>query len=264
MSDLKQLQSLFQNAVMKEERDFLSHIEPGGKISPERRLYIYQHAYRARLRDVLAEDFPVLHAMLGDEGFIGLCNRYIDAHPSSHPSLRYFGRELENFLTREAPYDSQPVLAEMARFEWTFHDVFDARDGACVTVENVMELPAALWTTLRLAFHPSVRLAAYDWNVAAVWASVQDEADQPEIPEQMPGTSHILQWRHELKSFYRTVDRDEAAVLRIAMGQKAFPEICQTLAGEHGDQAPVRAAELLKTWVVEGLVESLDYMKMPG
>lgn len=263
MPDLKQLQILFQSAVMTQGRDFLDQIESGGKISPERRLYIYQHAYRARLRDVLTEDFPVMHAMLGDEGFMALSDRYIDAHPSSHPSLRCFGRYLEEFVAREAPYAGQPVLAEMARFEWTFHDVFDARDGPSVTVENIMELRPEIWTTLRFTFHPSVRFAAYRWNVAAVWSSVQNEADQPVIPQQMPAPSHILQWRHELKSFYRTTDRDEAAVLRLAMGQKAFPEICQTLANEHGDQAPARAAELLKTWVVEGLVELLDYLKMP-
>lgn len=260
MPDLKAMQALFQGAVMGQDNDFLLEIEDGGRISPERRLHIYQHAYKARLREVLAEDFPVLHSMLGDEAFDELCSRYIDAHPSSHPSLRYFGQFMEDFVRRELPYKNQEIIGEMAHFEWAFHDVFDASDQPYVTIDEVAALSPSVWPTLRFDFHPTLHMAAYEWNVAAVWSSVQDEEGQPTLPEEMPETTYVIQWRRDLRSYFRTLDRDEGTALSLAMDGQAFPGVCESLIPDHGDQAPVRAAELLKSWVQEGLVGALSYM----
>ena len=261
MTGLKEMQTLFQRAVMGGDKTFLPQIEAGGRLTPEKRLNIYQHAYKARLRDVLREDFPVLHSMLGDEVFYDLCNQYIDAYPSSHPSLRYFGQYLEQFLACEKPYKEQAIIAEMAQFEWTFHNVFDALDHDIITIEAVGALSPSVWTTLRFDFHPSLYISAYKWNVAAVWSSVQEE-DEPVLPAELPEVTNIIQWRRDLRSYFRTLDPDEGPVLRLAMGKKAFPDICGSLVSEHGENAPARAAELLKNWVVEGLVASLDHMEI--
>jgi len=259
MSDLKTMQGMFQGAVMGHENDFLSHIESGGKISAKRRLYIYQHAYKARLRDVLAEDFPVLHTMLGDEVFYELCHRYCDAYPSSHPSLRYFGQRLEKYVTEIAPYNEQEIIGEMARFEWAFHDVFDAGDHDYVRIEEVAALPASVWTTLRFDFHPSFFMAPYHWNVAAVWSSVQKEAEQLILPEKMPEITYVIQWRRDLLSYFRTLADDEARVLALAREGTSFPDICEALARTQGEGASERAAELLKGWIAEGLISCLHY-----
>jgi len=266
-SDLEKIQRLFQGAVMGEGRkylseiqEFLSEIKAGGKITPARRLHIYQHAYKARLRDILAEDFPVLHSMLGDEAFYELCNRYIDAYPSSHPSLRYFGQHMAKFVTDELPYKDQPVIREMVHFEWAFHDVFDAADHGSVTVEAVAALPPEVWTTLRFEFHPSLHISTYDWNVPAVWSSVQAEESPPVLPARMPKRAHVIQWRYNLHSYFRSLSPDEARALRLAMDKKPFPEICESLALDHGDRAPEKAAGFLKIWVVEGFIASLLHL----
>jgi hypothetical protein len=41
---------------------------------------------------------------------------------------------------------------------------------------------------------------------------------------------------------------------------RPFPELCQTVAGFTGDdQAPARAAWLLRTWVEGGMIASFNY-----
>ena len=101
-------------------------------------------------------------------------------------------------------------------------------------------------------------MGAFDWNVAAVWSSVTAEDESPTLPEQMSETTYVIQWRRDLVSYFRTLDRDEAIVLGLARDQKAFPEICESLFEGHGVDAPARAAEILKKWVVEGLITKLD------
>lgn len=260
MPDLKKIQSLFQRAITGHDTAFLSQIEEGGKISPHRRLHIYQHAYKSRLRGVLEEVYPVMRRMLGDDVFYGLCDRYSAAHLSSHPSLRYFGQYLDEFVANELPYKKQQILSEMVRFEKIFQDVFDAVDKPNITVDEVAALPDSVWGTLRFECNPSCHIAPYDWNVGAVWTSVREKWDEPILPKKMPQTTHIIQWRRDLRSYFRTLDYDEVEALSLVQDGEDFSEICECLAVIHGAHAPMRAAELLKKWILEGLVSSLDYL----
>ena len=81
------------------------------------RLDIYVAAYRLRLLEALATDFSGLHTLTGDEQFDQLGRAYIDACPSHHFSLRWYGHGVAEFLQRTPPYAEYPVLAEMAEFE---------------------------------------------------------------------------------------------------------------------------------------------------
>ncbi|WP_321392196.1 DNA-binding domain-containing protein [Emcibacter sp.] len=262
MTSLKELQKLFKSSVMLQTGDLVSEISEGGRIGPEQRLAIYGHAYGARLREVLQKDFPVLHTMLGDEQFYSLCNAYIAAYPSEHPSLRYLGRHMETFLEGEK-FREQPFLAEMARFEWTFIDVFDASDRVPVTFEQVATLSPGSWTTLRFVFHPSLHWNSFAWNVPAIWSSVQrmevDSDEEPVSPQKNADPIRVIQWRHDLVSYFRSLENDEAQMLDQAMTGTDFAALCECLAGYHGEEAPMRAAEFLKTWVTEGLITGLDF-----
>lgn len=252
MTDLKDIQGAFQAAVTTGEGDFIGEIAEGGKISPQKRLAIYAHAYGARLRDVLRADFPALCRLMGEEDFTVMCDAYIKAHPSVHPSLRFFGQHMEVFLKNTQPYKDTGILAEMAGFEWCFINVFDAPDDEIATFDDVARIPPAAWTTLRLTLHASVHLMPLHWNVAAVWEGGEEV-------EALPEMRLCLHWRQDLKSYFRTLDRDEASVLTLAMAQKSFPVLCETLAEDQGDNAPMKAAEFLKKWISDGLICGLDY-----
>ena len=55
---------------------------------------------------------------------------FIAAHPSVHRSIRWYGSELADFLIDRPPFAEQPILSELARFEWTLAEVFDAADAS--------------------------------------------------------------------------------------------------------------------------------------
>lgn len=260
---LKDIQQKFIGAVMRGDKEpFLSEIEEGGKIGPEQRLEIYAHAYKARLVETLAEDFPVLHSMIGDDMFEEICLGYIDCYPSTHPSLRYLGQHMTKYLRETMPYAEILPAIEMAEFEWAFNDVFDAPDRDSVTVEQVSEVPPAAWTTLRIHLQPSFRMNRFKWNTPAVWSTVSDEKDDsPFSAQEYPVHSHCIQWKSDLKCFFRTVEDDEARLLELAVQNKNFPELCEALLEQYGEHASMRAAELFRGWVMEGLVSELEYLK---
>ena len=261
---LKDIQGKFVNAVMKGDNEpFLNEIEEGGKIAPSQRLQIYAHAYKSRLLETLAEDFPVLHLMVGDKIFKEICLGYINLYPSTHPSLRYFGQHMVKYLKDTKPYSGLIPAIEMADFEWTFNDVFDAKDVKAVSVEDVAAIPAEAWSTLRIHLQPSFFMKKFKWNTPAVWSSGSNENEECSIdPEEYPVSSNCIQWKTDLKCYFRTVENDEASVLFLAQENKTFPDICEKLIEQYDDQAPMRAAELLRGWVTEGLVSELEYLKV--
>ena len=99
MSDLATLQREFQAHVLRGDGAFLAQIaQRGAPTTAAHRAFIYYNAYRRRLVEVLQNDFPGVRALTGDADFETLAAAYIDACPSRHPSLRYFGARFADFL----------------------------------------------------------------------------------------------------------------------------------------------------------------------
>ncbi|WP_163367521.1 HvfC/BufC N-terminal domain-containing protein, partial [Klebsiella aerogenes] len=81
-------------------------------------LQVYRHAYRARLAEALADNYTVLARALGDEAFDALAQAYLAAHPSRHPSIRWFGAALADFMAVAGDeLVPHPGLVDLARMD---------------------------------------------------------------------------------------------------------------------------------------------------
>ena len=157
MSRLRALQQDFQHYVLLPDGRMDNQVGASAQASAQERLGIYANAYRLRLLEALDTDFPGLHTLVGDEEFDRLGRAYIDAHPSQHFSLRWYGHQVAAFLRATPPYADHPVLAEMAQFEWAMSLAFDADDSPLVTVEDMLALP------------PEVGPGAFEMGPASAW-----------------------------------------------------------------------------------------------
>ncbi|MGA9423026.1 MAG: DNA-binding domain-containing protein, partial [Rhodanobacteraceae bacterium] len=223
------------------------------------RLLVYSEAYLLRLTEVLENDFTGVLAWLGTEAFAAHARAYIAAHPSSHPSVRWFGRDFADFLRAQVP--DQPLLAELAEFEWAKGEAFDAADRASVTVEAMAEVPVDDWPGMCFVLHPGVRQLRLDANVPAIWSAIT--ADPPEAA---PGLAHAstewLLWRRNLDVHWRSLDSAEAGALRSAAAGADFAQICTRLHSDSDiaeDIAPLHVAGMLKRWLTDGLVSALEH-----
>lgn len=255
MTSLPDLQAQFQSFLLGRGRD-IERLTVGSERLPARdRLAVYADAYRLRLLEVLGDDFPGLHGMIGDEAFESLGAAYIDAYPSDHPSVRWFGRRLAAFLRETEPYRDQPLLAEMADFEWAQGEVMDAADSPALCVADLGAVPPESWPQMRIVFQAALRRLDLGWNVPTLWQAVSDDSDTPPAPERFDPPVAWLLWRKDLQVHWRSLDGDEACAIDAARDGLTFGAICEGLFSRaHDDQVPVRAAGFLKQWVVDGLV----------
>lgn len=256
MSGLRALQQAFRDYVLSGETSAIApRIADSARAGAAQRLAVYGEAYRLRLLEALESDFRVLKAVLGDEGFERVGRRYIDAHPSRHFSIRWFGAGLADSLHRA---DEAPWLAELAAFEWAMTEVFDAADAAVVTVADVAAVAPEHWPGMRLFPHPSVRRLDLHWAVAQLWKDVQD-GGTPSPPARTPQPVAWVLWRRELTNYFRSLTVPEAWALDAAGAGSPFADLCQGLCEWFGEaEAPLQAAGLLKGWVQEGLIGAVE------
>lgn len=246
-------QSALQHWLCAGDPAIGAHVAASPPAPAAARLRVYADAYRLRLVQVLANDFPVLTGHVGRARMEEMASAYLRDHPSTQPSVRHLGRRFAQWLSARCEGDR--ALVELARFEWAQGEVFDACDAVPVTLAEVGALPAAAWPTLSLSFHPALRCL---WLATTAPAQVAAHAaGQPPTAPADAAPGHWLLWRQDFNVHWRRLSEDEADALRDMRGGSRFGALCARLEALHGIDAPARAAGLLKRWLQDGLVTAL-------
>ncbi len=220
---------------------------------------VYDNAYTLRLLEVLAEDFPALHSLLGDQKFEQALRAYLAAHPSHHPSIRWLGRHLAAWLARTEPWSDHLEIADMAAFEWALGLAFDAPDAPVLESETLAGLAADEWPAMTLAFHPAFGTVDLLWDVAP-FQQIVARGDTPDCaPSQLERPSTWAVWRDpdSLTVFYRRLEEDDSRALGAAREGATFADLCALLAETTGEQAAAYAAGMLKGWIDSGWITGL-------
>lgn len=218
------------------------------------RLGIYHEAYRLRLIDALRNDFPALELALGKDIFSQVVSEYIDVHPSQHPSLRWLGEKLPEFLRMHDEWKNQPAIYELADFEWAQATAFDAANTDLATLDDVRALQNTQWLSLQLEFQPALQLISCYTNASEIWnALIKDETridTQIEIESQ-----DWLIWRDDLQVVYRAISKPESWCLQTFKDNKTFSDVCEGLCEWFpAEEVPMKAAQYLQQWLHNGLI----------
>jgi len=258
MLSLKDIQDAFTNNILADDQSIVQHVVGTQKASSEVRLAIYANAYRERLIEALANDYEMLEKLIGEDNFRLMCTSYIDQYPSTYYSLRWFGKDLPEFLEYSPDKGQHDWEAELAQLEWQFIEAFDSENIETVSEANAAAIPPESWPTLSMVFHPSVKMLNLWWNTLDLWQAAKKDT-QPPQPTRLSQQSHCLLWRDKLRTQYRSLEPDETVALSAALAGANFTEICTAIATEIDDQelVPMRAASFLKTWLAASMLTQL-------
>lgn len=244
----------FQAFLLNADEAILPEIISDDRLSAKQRLAVYYDAYRIRLMEALKADFEKTHTLLGDELFEQACLAYLDKFPSTHFSVRYFGRSFVEFLSTELPFKNHSLTAEMALFEWTIGHTLDAEDAPLITIPDLSAINPDLWAELTFRFHPSVQFVHFHWDTPQLWQHI-DAEKPPRDPVYSETPIAWLFWRKEIKSLYQSLTPMQAALYQgITQGQ-TFGDLCEVLSEKFdNDQTPLMCAQTLYQWVNDHLL----------
>jgi putative DNA-binding protein len=222
------------------------------RLSTHERVAIYADAYFYRLLEVFKEDFPATLAVLGDTHFHNLITGYLIEYPPTEPSIMHAGRHLPDFMRGHPLTESLPFIADLATLERALVEIFHAADATPLTAADLSVIPSEQWPALAMRRHPASRLLKFGWHVEDIQRAVERQESW-----QAPAAAavHILVSRRDGKIFYRALESDERAALRLVEKGASFAAICEAVAGDTGEHdAAARISGLLGRWLGEQIL----------
>jgi Putative DNA-binding domain len=251
---LQELQRAFQARVLALQ----SGIEPelNGQAEPdfEQRLDTYVGGYRSRLVEALGATYPVLQKVMGEEEFARQIRAYIELTPSQHFSVREYGGQVARRLL-DMDYRGQGRwFAELAGWEWTLADVFDAPDDDALEVNALATVPPDAWPEMTFDLRASVRRRQTSTNIVEWWRAANGLCPQPVGRTDATSGQWVL-WRRGVKTLFRSLDPLEADLLDAAGAGVTFGGLCELMAQRVDEsEAAFRAASLLRGWIADELL----------
>jgi Putative DNA-binding domain len=229
------------------------------RLSPVEQVDIYREQFWLRHVDVLREDFASIEHALGEEAFERLAKDYLTACPSASFSLRDLGVDMPRFLAESRPWSDDPFLAELARVEWAFVDVFDGRDAPPFDPATIAGVAEEAWPGARLVLHPalqrlSLRWPAHDYRIAVR----KDEV--PVRPESR--SCHVVVYRGPSVLHCLEIDGDAAAMLDELARGVPLGEACERAAGASGSDLATFEGKLagwFSEWTALGWIRAVRF-----
>jgi hypothetical protein len=140
------------------------------------RFRIYRNNYYHGLSQQLAEAYPVVRRLVGDEFFFATARAFLEAHAPRTRSLALFGGEFPSFLEEFPPAASLPYLPDVARLERARLEALHAADAAALAPAALAGQGQAL-AEVRFVAHPAARIVTSDYPIVDLWRANQPEVD---------------------------------------------------------------------------------------
>lgn len=184
------------------------------------RLRIHRNNTQYGLIAPLAETFPVVAALVGEDFFAQMARAFIRALPPTRPNLFSFGQDLPGFIAAYEGARSIPYLADMARLEFALNFAYHARDETPMPAEALTRFAPETLPGLCLTTHPSLRFVISDFPLLAIWRAHQPDGDLEQKIDLAAGQDHLLVYRPRQECLIRRVSVGAFAfVMALSMGQ---------------------------------------------
>ena len=206
MRALRDIQSAFADAIL---------MGRGGD-----RLQVYRNNVFISLRQALADVYPVVQRLVGEEFFNQLARRFVREYPSRSGNLHDFGRELGRFLATLPDSSGLPYLPDVAALEWALHEVFHEADAQPFDFSRLSDPENA-----RLPLHPAARLVASRYPILAIWEA--NHAEHPGLVDLDAGGDWLIVFRDGLERHILRLTAGEFALLGALAQGMTLGEACE-------------------------------------
>jgi len=236
------------------------YVKPNSQLSSFERLEIYNRQYWFRLIGAVSEDYPALHAVLGQKRFDALILAYLRDNPSRSFTLRDLGAKLPTWIANhpELTGARHKLAVDVARLEWAYVEAFDSASlPALSTAEFASLLPDSV-----LSLQPHLQLLHLSYPVDEVVLAVRQNTPENDIvsnavaqerkPSRQvrllklgrPSPTYLAVHRFESSVYYRRIDREAFLLLSAIRNRNSIAKAIDEALLESGLQPREQAVKI--------------------
>ncbi len=198
---LEQFQQQFKNNLLAPETDqaFLAQINEISDQQAAQRLSIYRNNVMNSLTEVLADIYPTVKRLVGDDFFQQLARACVRTHPPQTAVVAHYGEMFPEFIAdilQQQAIDNLDYLPDVAQLEWLQQCSYYAADENQLDVQALTQVQADDLDNLVFQALPAVYLMRSHWPVVAIWQENLKAEPQP-IDLTQTQHDHVLICRRE-------------------------------------------------------------------
>jgi uncharacterized protein (UPF0276 family) len=247
---LLQAQTRLQQAIVLGDRMDsrpADWIRAKAEFAPQAQLAVYTEAYRYRLFDVVAEDYPVLAHYLTAPVFDALLWAFIAAVQPDHFNIGRFALKLPSFMQTALPEDG--FAHALCQLETLVAQMTDPAETPVLQASQLQGLTPEGLMDLQLVPRAALTLVQFKYGVNAYYQAVMDEVPPPGAE---PVDEYLVVYRHEDVVWRMTLESPEFTLLSALFSGATVGEALSMLDDEAG---PAVMAYFSK-WMRNGLLAS--------
>lgn len=149
-------------------------IGPHGKAATKR-FAVYRNNVTVSLINALADIFPAVAKLVGQDFFRDMARYFITRHPPHSALLFEYGHEFPEFLKDFEPVAKLPYLPDVARLERAWLDAFHAADAEPLTPEALGATPQERLGDLVFTPHPAARIVQSDFAAVSIFSASRED-----------------------------------------------------------------------------------------
>jgi len=173
---LHDLQTCFMSGIYNKKNAGSAYdfIQPTDTQTAEQILSIYRGSIYGGLKKALAETYPVVKELVGEEFFNAMLSEYINAHPCQVQDLNNYGFELSNFIKNFKPAESVEYLADIASLEWHIN-VASNTELQINNLADLVNLTEDVQLKLIMCLPKGSALIYSDYSIDEIWNTHQQD-----------------------------------------------------------------------------------------
>jgi len=121
-------------------------------------LRVYRNNVMLSLTRALADQYPAVKNLVGEQFFNALSRDYVLAHPPEDPALTLYGADMAEFIAGHGACERLPWLADVARLEFNCQVALHAADEPVLDIQCLAAAGGDQLDDLRLQLRQSVKL----------------------------------------------------------------------------------------------------------
>ncbi|WP_348541065.1 DNA-binding domain-containing protein [Thalassococcus arenae] len=186
-------QADFRAALLDAAQPVPAGLTDGAGQPAGRRYAVYRNNVAVSLREALAEGFPAVQRLIGEENFARVAGLFLRREPPVSPLMMHYGAGFPDFLARFEPLKKIGYLADVARLELALRRSYHAADATPADAAMLQALDEDRLLRTRMTIAPAVQVIGSAWPLLAVYRYTMT----PGRPKPQPRAEDVIVLRPE-------------------------------------------------------------------